>query len=339
MRRKMKSSNGILLSIITISILMTYIMTIDSNFISISGSYQNDSPQPVSIDLGDKVINEAVTYNNTIRSLADADTKGINSSALYEVTFEINPSKSGEAYCNGQNVSAITKMYPSGTLLKCQARPNNDFMFDSWSGISFSSNESVTFAVYQNGTLSANFRESLVSFITNKVLPHPFLILMIGAILSGFLIPYYTKRWQNRQKEIEIKSNLVAQISKSVIQITMSTQFVILKNNYGMITTDEDKKKLMDELNNEYKQWEISSAIIGSQLQAYFPHIASSWGSLKVGSHSFSERVSEFYKLSNSIGIRGKGKEINFSKERQSLIKEMEKIINNVVKSNISVFK
>ena len=40
----------------------------------------------------------------------------------------------------------------------------------------------------------------------------------------------------------------------------------MLDNNRNQINTDEEFYDLFNEVNNEYKEWEINSAIIDSQL-------------------------------------------------------------------------
>jgi hypothetical protein len=61
------------------------------------------------------------------------------------------------------------------------------------------------------------------------LLVHPLLLLIVGALLSSWLIPSITQRWQNHQKELEIKTNLASQISESVTGITMAVQFAPLE--------------------------------------------------------------------------------------------------------------
>jgi hypothetical protein len=97
-------------------------------------------------------------------------------------------------------------------------------------------------------------------------------LLILGALISSLIIPWFFQVWQDYQKELEIKTDLVGKISEAVTRIVMSTQSVLLANNYGHIHTLEQQKELFNELNDEYREWEINSAVIGSQLQAYFPH-------------------------------------------------------------------
>ncbi|HYT01989.1 MAG TPA: hypothetical protein VEP90_03000 [Methylomirabilota bacterium] len=38
---------------------------------------------------------------------------------------------------------------------------------------------------------------------------YPLVIVAFTVIISGLLIPYFTRRWQNHQKELELKADLV----------------------------------------------------------------------------------------------------------------------------------
>ena len=58
-----------------------------------------------------------------------------------------------------------------------------------------------------------------------ELLKHPLIVLLVGALISGLLIPAFTRRWQNYQKALEIKTQLVSDLSKSIMGIVMATQF------------------------------------------------------------------------------------------------------------------
>jgi hypothetical protein len=60
------------------------------------------------------------------------------------------------------------------------------------------------------GLSSRNHIPTLKDLVSN-----PLLLLVAGGIISGLLIPYITNQWQNHQKELEIKTDLVGRISES----------------------------------------------------------------------------------------------------------------------------
>jgi hypothetical protein len=49
-----------------------------------------------------------------------------------------------------------------------------------------------------------------------SALSNPMVLLIVGAIISSFIIPYYTRQWQDHQKELELKTNLSDEINKAI---------------------------------------------------------------------------------------------------------------------------
>lgn len=121
--------------------------------------------------------------------------------------------------------------------------------------------------------------EKLRSFI-KSVLSHPFVLLLLAAGISGLLVPYITNQWQNHQKELELKTNLVTQISKAIADIIIVSRIVQIPA-YAYTNLSYP---------NAYEQWEISKATIGSQIEAYFPEnqIKQKWDNLSSAITEFS---------------------------------------------------
>ena len=171
------------------------------------------------------------------------------------------------------------------------------------------------------------------------LISNQFFLLIVGAVISSLLIPWFFQIWQNQQTELEIKTSLISKISESVIDLIMTTQSVILQNNYQQINTQTEINRLFDNLNEKYRQWEIESAIINSQLRAYFPNsdVSNLWGSLKIYSNSFSENVTDFYRLSNNAKVNSTSP-IDFGEKRQAILDQMESIIDKILKAKITSF-
>jgi hypothetical protein len=83
-----------------------------------------------------------------------------------------------------------------------------------------------------------------------ELLRHPLTVLLVGALISGLLIPAFTRRWQNHQKALEIKTELVSELSKSIMGIIMAIQFV----RVGA------KSQKQADFDQAYREWEIESA-------------------------------------------------------------------------------
>jgi hypothetical protein len=110
----------------------------------------------------------------------------------------------------------------------------------------------------------------------------PVAVLLSGIVVTGLLIPELTKRRDNRRKALEIKTQLVSDMSEAVMAFVMAIQFSVL----GAVGQDQK------EYDDAYKQWEKERSVIGTKLEAYFPKtdIGSAWS-------EFAHRVTNFYAL------------------------------------------
>jgi hypothetical protein len=124
-----------------------------------------------------------------------------------------------------------------------------------------------------------------------EILSNQFLLLIVGGILTGLLIPYITTQWQNHEKELEIKTSLVSKISEYVTRMLMAIQFVEVSQSRGI-----NSSLTNEEYDNEYRDWKINSDIIQSQINAYFPSI-----DIDKNWKKFSNAVENFYALSGTV--------------------------------------
>jgi hypothetical protein len=125
------------------------------------------------------------------------------------------------------------------------------------------------------------------------VLKHPITIVATTAVLSGLLVPFLMRQSQERQKELELQTQLVSQISEAVMSIVLAVQFVRLNRGRGTAAlTKEDLTKRQEEFDAVYRKWEIDAAIIGSKLEAYFAGspLPTTWT-------QFASAVTDFYAL------------------------------------------
>lgn len=107
----------------------------------------------------------------------------------------------------------------------------------------------------------------------SATLSHPFVLLVVGALVTRYLVPAFTRRWQDHQKELEIKVGLVDQISNATAELLIAVQFAELG------------AESQEKLDEAYRAWEIAGATIGGRLQAYFPRskVLGEWRDLKDG--------------------------------------------------------
>jgi hypothetical protein len=91
--------------------------------------------------------------------------------------------------------------------------------------------------------------------------PKPVLMVLFGAAISAWLVPAFTRQWQDRQKEREIKVALVSEISDSTSDGLVTSQFVASQ----ALTNGQA------EYNRVSLDWARRSAQVEAKLAAYFP--------------------------------------------------------------------
>jgi hypothetical protein len=118
-----------------------------------------------------------------------------------------------------------------------------------------------------------------------KWLASPLLITVVAAVLSGLLLPYIARGWQNHQKALEVKTGLVTQMSESSSGTVATSRFLAAR----LIPTTAEAQPVW---NKAYRDWATESSSIGAKLQAYV--------SLDTGNRwqSFGYAVTDFLSLS-----------------------------------------
>ena len=169
---------------------------------------------------------------------------------------------------------------------------------------------------------------------------HPLTVLFLTALVSGLLIPWITRRWNNHQKALEIKTGLVTDLSKSIMEMIMAIQ-------YTRLGAPSHTQEAFDKA---YRKWEVESAVIGTKLEAYFPQndIPTEWT-------KFSNAITDFYaiegvgpdrrdeaqsKLWQSLGkrsplVEGDGAWLELKNE---ILHRKAELIKRVLSEKISVF-
>ena len=65
---------------------------------------------------------------------------------------------------------------------------------------------------------------------------YPLILLLVGAGITSLLIPWFTKRWEDRKKELEIKVDIASRMAEAI-----GTNWA----TYRSCLTAEKKKLLM----------------------------------------------------------------------------------------------
>jgi hypothetical protein len=129
---------------------------------------------------------------------------------------------------------------------------------------------------------------------------HPFVIAVFIALLVNWLIPNFTRKWQDHQKALEIKTGLVSDMGQSISDAVMTGRFI----SAGLVSrSSADPRADQRAFNDGYRAWTTSNASIGAKLQAYFgADLGSQW-------RSFSNVVTDYFQLSATPG-RGRAEQV-----------------------------
>jgi hypothetical protein len=124
-------------------------------------------------------------------------------------------------------------------------------------------------------------------------LAHPFVIAVVIAVLVNFLIPSFTRKWQDHQKALEIKTGLVSDMGEAISDAVMSGRFI----SAGLVSrSSSDPRADQRAFNDGYRAWTTSNASIGAKIQAYFGNdLGSQW-------RSFANVVTDYFQLSATPG-------------------------------------
>jgi len=90
------------------------------------------------------------------------------------------------------------------------------------------------------------------------------ILLVIGAALTSLLIPFITRRWQNHQKELELKADLLRRVSDAVTRVITHGWFTRLAGK----TWGDPSDRL--EFTWGFGEWLTDTRVLEAELQAYF---------------------------------------------------------------------
>lgn len=157
-------------------------------------------------------------------------------------------------------------------------------------------------------------------------------VLLIPVTLA-LLVPWITRRWQHKQRESQIKVELVAAISELVMS-TVMTVFVF-QTKHKTTTGKNDTQE--EELNRVYQKWRVDTCVIGSKLHAYFPDKSQGDSQIHRKWHRFSDQLTEYYERQMDTGAGGDPKQLEA--EKNVLFNTKAMIIEEVLRARITGFR
>jgi len=105
-----------------------------------------------------------------------------------------------------------------------------------------------------------------------RTLAHPLVVTAFGAVLAALILPPLTRGWQDRQKELELKRDLVAQIAQ--------TSTVAVRQGAADLPSRPEA----------LRQWLVDRSVTNAIIATYFPQLADCWFVYSDGITAFVER-------------------------------------------------
>ena len=168
----------------------------------------------------DPLTNLVYVTNTASNTLSVIDGK--EDERIVRIGFQTNPENSGFIECNGiKNLNQNSTIITTDNEATCTAVPERGYTFDSWSGLTLSTENPLKFNSSEYGNIVANFRPTLS---TEQY------IFLIGGItgMASVLLGWFFKGGQRR------KFNKLIQITNKAIQdadVGDKTQSIIKLEN------------------------------------------------------------------------------------------------------------
>lgn len=156
---------------------------------------------------------------------------------------------------------------------------------------------------------------------------------LLVPIVLGFLVPWVTRLWQDRQRDSEIKTELVSEISGLVMTTVMTAHLFSTSLKQQAQSSDGDK----DALDRIYLKWRVDTCIIGSKLHAYFPDKKKEGKQIHKRWRRFSDRLSEYYEKTRDTSTKKTLDQLE--NDREDLFEEKARIIEDILASKITGFR
>lgn len=106
-------------------------------------------------------------------------------------------------------------------------------------------------------------------------LAHPLVVTAVSALLASVLIPLFTRQWQDRQKELDLKRNLVETIAGSSTSAVRSA--ISLALGHVQAAGGDPKEPAGEVYPQLSNTWLIQRAITRSTIGTYFPAQEDCW--------------------------------------------------------------
>jgi hypothetical protein len=138
-----------------------------------------------------------------------------------------------------------------------------------------------------------------ISEVLRTWLSHPLLLLLIGSIITGILVPSFTQRWQRNQTAQAMKTEVIGDVT-SAVSVPM-TQLSVTQNPVFATSPNGDPTSSAS-IQSTFATFLSQSDTVDSTIKAYFPEntIPKHWEDL-------SSLLQNFYLLTYATDPRLRG--------------------------------
>ena len=99
---------------------------------------------------------------------------------------------------------------------------------------------------------------------------------LLGIGLSAWLVPAFTRQWDDRQKAHELKAALVTEMASATAQVLTDGRDTTFRRA-GLTPSDRTRRLGIVPMSSAERNWSIANLRIQAKLRAYFPNDVGAW--------------------------------------------------------------
>ena len=107
----------------------------------------------------------------------------------------------------------------------------------------------------------------------SEIFEHPLFFTFVGLIFSLGFGPWLARRWQDHQRDREIRADLVTDMSRCIMSLVaiLERQHPGSARKEAMANQSRTEKWDLDETANSVAAFDVDRCVIGTKLETYFP--------------------------------------------------------------------
>jgi len=153
-------------------------------------------------------------------------------------------------------------------------------------------------------------------------------VLLIPVFLA-LLAPWIGRRWQERQRDTQAKTELVAAISELVMRTVVTTQ-ILRATQSPDVEASQSKSNEFESIN---KAWRVGACVVGSKLHAYFPDPNKGDDQLHLKWRRFADEVTNFCQERSATKNNDQ-----WERHKEALFERKADLIEEILRSRLTGF-